>query len=109
MRYNFNRIYNFNREIFKLKKNVFDIYFLTGFGYVNRDIFRYNQSISYNLGGGVYARITKNFGINVEALGKLGLKAPIYLSNSNYIHLNAGLSYFIGEPKYSSIRTLQNN
>jgi hypothetical protein len=107
IRYNFNRLYNFNREIFKLKKNIFDIYFITGFGYVNRDLFRYNQSISYNFGGGVYARFNKHIGINIEGLGKLGLKSPLILTNSNFIHLNAGVSYFIGEPKTSSIRTLQ--
>lgn len=109
MRYNLNRAYNFNREILRLKKNVFDVYFITGFGYVNRDIARYNHSGTYNLGGGIYTRLNKNFGFNIEALGKLGLKSPIYFNNSNYIHLTAGLSYFIGEPKYSSIRTLQNN
>ena len=89
-----------------MKKSIFDLYFASGFGYVNRDILRFNQSLSYNIGGGFYGRFSKNFGMNMELMGKLGLKKPLILTNANYIHATVGVIYFVGEVKY---KTVSNN
>ncbi|MFN4813172.1 MAG: hypothetical protein ACK46S_03550 [Bacteroidota bacterium] len=79
-----------------------DFRLLTGLGYTNRNIFVFNQSANLNLGGGVYIKFNKEFGMHLEMMAKFGLKAPLIKTNSNYMHSSIGFSYFIRSVKYSS-------
>jgi hypothetical protein len=97
-----NSVFNPNTQLLKLKKNIFDVRLIGGLGYTNRNIYVFDHAANFNLGGGIYARFNKEFGMYVEMLGKLGLKAPLIGTNSNYVHTFVGVTYFIGNVKFAS-------
>jgi hypothetical protein len=93
-------IYNPNYELLKLKKNIIDFRLISGLGYTNRNIYVFDHAMNFNFGGGMYARFSKDFGMNLELMSKFGLKAPLISTNSNYMHATIGFSYFIGAVKF---------
>ena len=93
-------IYNINHELLKLKKDIFDLRIIGGLGYTNRNIYVFNHAANFNFGGGLYGRFSKEFGMNIELVSKFGLKSPLGVTNTNYMHSSIGVSYFIGTVRY---------
>lgn len=80
-----------------IKDKHFDLYLLNGLGYSTVDFNRLNapKSANLNFGGGLYVKIIKNFGINLESVAKFGLKRPLIKNNSNLFLHTIGLSLFL--------------
>ena len=93
-------IYNINWELLKLKKDIFDLRIIGGLGYTNRNIYVFDHAANFNFGGGIYAKFSKEFGMNIELVSKFGLKSPLVVTNANYMHSSIGVSYFIGSVKF---------
>ena len=95
-----NAVYNINYELLKLKKDIFDLRIIGGLGYTNRNIYVFDHAANFNFGGGIYAKFSKEFGMNIELVSKFGLKSPLVVTNANYMHSSIGVSYFIGSVKF---------
>jgi hypothetical protein len=98
--FSLNAAHKMSNKLARLRENMFDFRLVGGIGYTNRNIYVFDHSMNLNAGGLVYARFSKNIGMYMELLGKLGLKAPLIRTNSNYMHATIGISYFIGAVKY---------
>jgi hypothetical protein len=94
-----NYVYNINYALLNLNNNIFDLRLIAGVGYTNRNIYVFNHAANFNFGGGLYGRFSKEFGMNIELVGKFGLKSKLGETNTNYIHSSIGVSYFIGSIK----------
>ena len=80
-----------------IKDKRFDLYLLNGLGYSTVDFNRLNapKSGSLNFGGGLYVKIIKNVGINIESAAKFGLRKPLIKNNSNHFLHTIGFSLFL--------------
>ena len=80
-----------------IKDKHFNLYFLNGLGFSTVDVNRLNapKSGSLNFGGGLYVKIIKNVGINIESAAKFGLRKPLIKNNSNHFLHTIGFSLFL--------------
>lgn len=98
--------YHLNEHITTMKKQ-YDPYFLLGAGYTLRFIRPYNSTFTFNVGAGVNIWFTEKWGINLQTIGKIGVRSPFLRNGSNYMHHSFSVVYIIDnspEKKYSKIK-----
>lgn len=86
--------YHFNEHITNMKKQ-YDPYFLLGAGYTLRFIRPYNSTFTFNVGAGINIWFNDKWGMNLQTVGKLGIRAPFIRNGSNYMHHSGGVVYII--------------
>lgn len=71
----------------------FDPYFTGGLGFSYRSIRENPINPSLNLGFGMNFWLTKQWGLQLQTVGKLALVSDIYTSNADYIQHTVGIVY----------------
>jgi hypothetical protein len=91
-RYDLNKLYDLNKAIFKEQK-IFNIYAVQGWGYTYRALAPNISVFTCNVGLGINVWAYKNWGVNIQSVGKFGLKAPLIRTSSNYFQHTIGVIY----------------
>ena len=71
----------------------FEPYFTGGLGLTYRTVRENPMNPSVNLGFGMNFWLTKQWGLQLQTVGKLALVSDIYASNADYIQHTAGIVY----------------
>ena len=85
--------YHFNAHI-KMSKR-YDPYVMGGFGNTLRFFGTSKSTFTFNLGGGMNFWINEYIGINLQTVGKIGIRSPFIRNNSNYMQHSAGLVFML--------------
>lgn len=94
-KYNFCDLYDFNALLGvgdKTNKR-FDILAVHGWGFTYRSVSRGGNSATFNVGFGANVWVYKGFGVQIQALSKFGLTAPIFKTPANYLNYSIGVVY----------------
>ncbi|MDF1673782.1 MAG: hypothetical protein P1U41_09760 [Vicingaceae bacterium] len=92
-KYNFCELYNINTEWFNLEReDALVCYAAFGLGYTLRNTNKVGGVVTLNTGIGMNAMVYKNWGLNLEAMGKFGLE-EIWSTPANYLHYSFGVIY----------------
>jgi len=86
--------YHFKEHVEKMNKR-YDPYLPIGLGYTLRFISPYNSTFTFNVGAGINIWFTSKWGMNLQTVGKLGLRSPFLHNGSNYMHHSGGVVYII--------------
>lgn len=98
-KYNFSNLYNINQQWFNFKTDVFDYYATMGMGITFRNTDQVRNSGTFNIGFGLNSFIYRNWGINLEAVGKFGLSGKLIQTAANYTQYSFGVIYKIESKK----------
>lgn len=92
-KYNFCELFDFNKIVFHSERKILDIYAASGFGYTIRNTARVKDAMTFNLGPGSNIWFTDRWGMNLQAMAKFGLKAPLFKTPYNYLQYCLGIIY----------------
>jgi hypothetical protein len=92
-KFNFCELYDFNKLFGLGEKKIFDIYGIHGWGYTYRSTPRVGNAATFNIGFGFNAWVYENWGVQVQAMSKFGLDAPLFRTPKNYLNYSFGVVY----------------
>ena len=98
-RYNFCELYDINSEWFNFTSEVFDAYGAFGLGYTMRSTEKVGGASTFNFGIGLHTWVYGNWGLNMEAMGKLGINGNFWSTPANYTQYSFGVIYKLGNRK----------